>query len=78
MFDRLMVAGIVLFLIGVLALAIFSYVDRRSDKRACEDRGGTYEKYNCQTDMVPMNCGSGCTMLVPEEDCDYRCMGGSL
>lgn len=63
------------FLIGMFALALIAFVvvDCR-EREACEQVGGEVEEYNQHTVLMPVPCGSGCTVMVPEEVSDWRCV----
>lgn len=69
-FSALLWSGAVLLV--VLAL-VFTIVDC-SEQRECRDNGGRVEHYNYRTVMMPMSCGSNCTMIVPVETSDWRCV----
>lgn len=45
--------------------------------RRCERRGGTVERHNCGTYMMPQSWGDGGTVDVPSEVCQLRCVGAS-
>jgi hypothetical protein len=79
--ERLvLLALIVVLLTCVIGLVIYE-VEQTNAKHACEDRGGSYDSYNCRTTYVPMTtyCGSGCTntVIVPTTTCDYHCVGAA-
>lgn len=44
-----------------------------SDQRECR-RAGAVERYNYRTVLIPTSCGSGCTVLVPTETSEWRCV----
>ena len=62
---------------AIVTLVIYFCIKEHDARVACEDSGGTYESYNCQTVYVPMSCGRNCTMIVPIESCDHRCVGAA-
>lgn len=76
-FDTLypigMCIAVVLLIVGIVA----TLVRDCSDQRRCERAGGRVEQYNCSTILVPVSCGSGCTLMVPTQSCDWRCVGAS-
>lgn len=73
------------YLLGFLALAmivgsvlmIMLGVQDCHAQSDCEQRGGSVEHYNFRTIYVPISCGSGCTMVVPQEVSDWRCVGAT-
>lgn len=73
--DVVLVIGTAVVCIGLLVgLAYALYVAHAREAR-CEAAGGHEESYNCSTIIMPISCGKGCTMLVPMESCDHRCVG---
>lgn len=64
-----------LLAIGVIAVLIILGVHDCRQQQRCEAGGGTVERYNFRTVLIPIDCGSGCTMLVPTEVSDWRCVG---
>ena len=61
--------------VGLVATFVGLAIRECGDQRRCESAGGRVERYNERTILVPMSCGSGCTMLVPEQVSDWRCVG---
>jgi hypothetical protein len=62
-------------LAACVAFLIFATVKHEEAKKACEDRGGTYQKYDCSTSYITNSCGNGCYYTTPIETCSYRCVG---
>lgn len=69
------VIGAVITIVALIVCAIVGVVDCRQ-QRDCEARGGRVERYNYRTIYVTQSCGKGCTMLVPHQVSDWRCIGG--
>lgn len=69
--DVIAVVFIVLVVGGIIAAIVL----HERARRECEDKGGVYTRYNCHTVYTTQSCGSGCTVVVPTEVCDYRCAG---
>jgi hypothetical protein len=63
----------VITFVVVAIVLIVGAVMHHNAKVACEDQGGRYVAYDCETTWVLSSCGSDCTMLVPVESCEYRC-----
>ncbi len=64
-----------LAIIVLVAVAIVFGVRDCQAQQRCEHLGGRVERYDCHEELIPMDCGSGCTMLVPVESCRWRCVG---
>lgn len=60
----------------VVAIVLVLVVDT-SARRKCTDNAGRVVEYNCTTTFVPTSCGSGCTMLIPYQSCQWRCEGAN-
>jgi hypothetical protein len=79
--DRWFPIFMIGFAVLVTAMSVIMAIAHNNAKHACEDRGGSYDSYNCHTTFIPMmvSCGSNCTntILVPEETRDYRCVGAT-
>lgn len=77
--DNLVIIALLSLLAVLVGVVIWLAIAEHNAQTACEDKGGTYESYNCRTIYVPVStyCGSGCTstIIVPEESCDHRCVG---
>ncbi len=44
-------------------------------REACESKGGTVERFNFRTVYHSQSCGENCTIFVPQEISDWRCVG---
>lgn len=72
--DALLLYGIpTLVMLAVLVLVALVIQDC-TEKSDCRRKGGEIEEYNQHTVLVPISCGSGCTIMVPEEVSDWRCI----
>ena len=60
----------------LITLAIVFGVRDCNEKKACEDRGGTVEKYDCSTSYITQSCGKDCYYTSPITSCKWRCVGG--
>lgn len=66
--------------LGVIALVIIMLAMslRECDaKTKCRDNGGDVVHVNCRTVLVPYDCGKRCTIMVPHEECDWKCVGAN-
>jgi hypothetical protein len=72
-----LIVGVLTAAAAGFVLMLFLGVQECGDKRRCTTNAGRIEEYNCHTVYVTTYCGSGCTMLVPTEVCDWRCVGAN-
>lgn len=79
--DKFLVGVVIVVLVACIVGLAWYAIDFNKKETACEERGGSYDSYNCRTIYVPMTtyCGSGCTntIIVPTETCDHHCVGAT-
>jgi hypothetical protein len=72
--ERVVTIGFAILAAGMASLVVALVMDIRSQGR-CESVGGRVERYNFHTILLPVVCGSGCTIMMPTEVSDWRCIG---
>jgi hypothetical protein len=73
-FDTAYATLLVIAGVAIIGFIVYGIRDCSAQQR-CEDLGGHVEKYGCHTVWVTTSCGSNCTITMPTESCDWRCVG---
>jgi hypothetical protein len=72
--EHAMAAAVTALIAIAFLVAIVLMVRDCSRQEDCTDKGGRIERYNHRTMWVAQSCGKNCTVMVPHQVSDWRCV----
>jgi hypothetical protein len=73
--PEIIIGTTITLIVVFTAIAFLLAWKEHSKQEECRDRGGYVERFNYRTIFIAESCGSGCTVMVPHQVSDWRCVG---